>query len=182
MPRSATDMDASRESFGRSHSSEDTTLERTESHSVSPVVSSMSGEGQGGSTTRPFTTRKGPKLWSVVVLSALVSAAAVAAVGCFCALIYPILRELRAARVREQDGAELRMLGFWSILVLSVFAGCICCVFSWTLTYLDSHQPGMGLPTLAHFRDASGHGFHMGYGVAVLNGVMAMLTIIWSLT
>ncbi len=31
-------------------------------------------------------------------------------------------------------------------------------------------------------RDVFGHCFHMGYGIAVLNGIMAMLTVIWSLT
>ncbi|XP_037618276.1 ADP-ribosylation factor-like protein 6-interacting protein 6 [Sebastes umbrosus] len=127
--------------------------------------------------------RNGHKPWSVVVLSVLGSAVAVAAVGCVCALIYPILKELRAERVKREDGTEERMMGFWSILVLSVLVGWICCVFSWTLTYLDSYQPGraLGTPlTLTHFRDVSG--LHMGYGVAVLNGVMAMLTVIWSLT
>uniref|UniRef100_A0AAQ5ZAD3 ADP-ribosylation factor-like 6 interacting protein 6 n=1 Tax=Amphiprion ocellaris TaxID=80972 RepID=A0AAQ5ZAD3_AMPOC len=87
--------------------------------------------------------------------------------------------------VRGEDGTEQRMLGFWSILVLSVLVGCICCVFSWTFSYLDSYQPGMvfSMPqTLAHFRDGSGRGFLMSYGVAVLNGVMAMLTVIWSLS
>ncbi|XP_051283281.1 ADP-ribosylation factor-like protein 6-interacting protein 6 [Dicentrarchus labrax] len=169
MPRSATDTDVWRESFGRSYSPED--MEHTESHSVS-------GEGHGARAGRTFTARRGPKLWSVVVMSVLSSAVAVAAVGCLCALIYPILKELRAERVRGQDGTEERMLGFWSILVLSVLAGCICCVFSWTLTYLDSQQTGIPTLTLTHFRD----GFHMGYGVAVLNGIMAVLTVIWSLT
>uniref|UniRef100_A0A3P9DTD8 Uncharacterized protein n=1 Tax=Maylandia zebra TaxID=106582 RepID=A0A3P9DTD8_9CICH len=71
-----------------------------------------------------------------------------------CALIYPILKELRAERVTGEDGTEEKMLGFWSLLVLSV--GCICCVFSWMLTYLDSFQPGMDFPilrTVAHVRD-----------------------------
>ncbi|XP_044044340.1 ADP-ribosylation factor-like protein 6-interacting protein 6 isoform X2 [Siniperca chuatsi] len=165
MPRAATDMDVIRESFGRSYSSED--MEHAESHSWRPGVTVISREGPGGSARRPFTNQNGPKPWSVVVLSVMGSAVAVAAVGCFCALIYPILK------------------GFWSILVLSVLVGCICCVFSWTLTYLDSYQPGMVFPTpltLAHFRDVSGHGFHMSYGVAVLNGIMAILTVIWSLT
>ncbi|XP_039870771.1 ADP-ribosylation factor-like protein 6-interacting protein 6 [Simochromis diagramma] len=126
----------------------------------------------------------GPKPWPVVALSVLGSAGAVAAVGFLCALIYPILKELRAERVTGEDGTEEKMLGFWSLLVLSVLVGCICCVFSWMLTYLDSFQPGMDFPTLrtvAHVRDASDRGFHVGYGVAVLNGIMAMLTIIWSL-
>ena len=33
--------------------------------------------------------------------------------------------------------------GFWSILVLSVIAGCICCAFSLSITYMDSYTPGM---------------------------------------
>uniref|UniRef100_A0A3P9D188 Uncharacterized protein n=1 Tax=Maylandia zebra TaxID=106582 RepID=A0A3P9D188_9CICH len=65
-----------------------------------------------------------------------------------CALIYPILKELRAERVTGEDGTEEKILGFWSLLVLSVLVGCICCVFSWMLTYLDSFQPGMDFPTL----------------------------------
>uniref|UniRef100_A0A3P9C9D9 Uncharacterized protein n=1 Tax=Maylandia zebra TaxID=106582 RepID=A0A3P9C9D9_9CICH len=65
-----------------------------------------------------------------------------------CALIYPILKELQAERVTGEDGTEEKMLGFWSLLVLSVLVGCICCVFSWMLTYLDSFQPGMDFPTL----------------------------------
>ncbi|XP_062270589.1 ADP-ribosylation factor-like protein 6-interacting protein 6 isoform X3 [Scomber scombrus] len=130
-------------------------------------VSFMSAEGTAGNGGRPFTYRNGPGPWPGVALSVLASSAAVAAVGGFSALLYPILT------------------GFWSILVLSVLAGCICCIFSWTLTYLDSYQPGMGLPTLltlSYLRDLSAHGFHMCYGVAVLNGIMAMLTVIWSLT
>ncbi|XP_054480069.1 ADP-ribosylation factor-like protein 6-interacting protein 6 [Anoplopoma fimbria] len=112
---------------------------------------------------------------------------AVSAVGCVCALIYPILTELRAERVMGEDRTEERLLGFWSILVLSVLVGCICCVFSWTITYLDSYQParllGSPPPTLDHMRDGwMDHGFHMGYGVAVMNGIMAMLTVTWSLT
>ncbi|XP_023282684.1 ADP-ribosylation factor-like protein 6-interacting protein 6 [Seriola lalandi dorsalis] len=141
----------------------------------------MSGEGAGGRAA----ARSGPRLWSVVGLSVFGSAVSVALVGCFCALIYPILKELRAVRLIGEDGSEEKILGFWSILVLSLLAGCICCVSSWTLTYLDSYQPGMAFPTLldlTNFSDASGCAFHMGYGVVVLNGVMAMLTVIWSLT
>ncbi|KAI3365911.1 hypothetical protein L3Q82_000728 [Scortum barcoo] len=160
MPRRAV-----RDTFGRSFSSEDS--DHPEALPVSPGGTVRSGDGPGGGAGRPPTDRSDPRPWSVVVLSVLCAAGAVAAAGSFCALIYPILK------------------GFWSILLLSVFVGCICCVFSWTLTFFDSRQPGMVFPTrltLAHFRDVSGHGLHMGYGVAVLNGIMAMLTVIWSLT
>ncbi|KAM9334052.1 ADP-ribosylation factor-like protein 6-interacting protein 6 [Symphorus nematophorus] len=180
MPRSSeTHRDALTQSLARSYSSED--MDHTESHSVSAGGTVLSGRGQGHGGT---AGRSGARRWSVVVLSVLGSAVAVTAAGCFCALIYPILRELRAERVRGQDGTEQRMLGFWSVLVLSVLAGCLCCVFSWTLTYLNSQKPGPLSPalTLTHLRDVSAHGFHLGYGVAVLNGVMALLTVVWSLT
>lgn len=145
----------------------------------------MTGDGSAG---RPGSHRSGPGPRpgprAAVLLSVLASAVTVAAAGCFCALVYPIIKELRAERVRAEDGTEQRMLGFWSILVLSLLAGCICCIFSWTFSFLDSFQPGMLFPTpltLERCRDGSGRGFLMSYGVAVLNGVMAMLTVIWSL-
>ncbi|KAK2856714.1 hypothetical protein Q5P01_005449 [Channa striata] len=141
-------------------------------------------DGPDGGAGRAFTQRSGRKPWSVVVLSALLSAAAVATLGCFCALAYPIVKELRGERVRGENGSEEKMLGFWSITVLSLLVGCTCTIFSWTLTFFDSYKPGMVFPTplaLSHFRDVSGEGLHVGYGVAVLNGIMAMLTVIWSL-
>ncbi|XP_034533653.1 ADP-ribosylation factor-like protein 6-interacting protein 6 isoform X2 [Notolabrus celidotus] len=171
MPRSATD----RASFGRSYSSED--FQQTDSYEVRPGAAAMSAEGPGGTPApgRPVSSRIGPKQWSYTALSVLGSAVSVSAVGCLCALIYPILKELRAERVRGDDGTEQRML-----------AGCACCVFSWSLTYLNSHQPSRESPTHllkpADIRDISAPGFHMSYGVAVLNGIMAMLTVIWSLT
>ncbi|XP_056156923.1 ADP-ribosylation factor-like protein 6-interacting protein 6 [Lampris incognitus] len=125
------------------------------------------------------------KRWPVVLVSSLCSVLAIGAAGVFCALLYPILRELRAERVKAEDGTEVRILGFWSILVLSVSAGCICCVFSWTLTYLDSYQSGMAVLKPVAFlrlRDTPAESFHVGYGVAVLNGIMATITVIWSLS
>ncbi|KAM7365244.1 hypothetical protein PAMP_016189 [Pampus punctatissimus] len=170
MQRSATDGVVLSESL-----SEDTV------HAEPPVRSgeSLMSAGPGGSS------RSSRRLWPVFALSVLLSSAAVAAAGSFSALIYPVLSELRSERVRGEDGTEVRMLGFWGILVLSVLVGWICCVLSWTLTYLDSYRPGMVFPTpltLTCFRDVLGHGLHMGYGVAVLNGIMAMLTVIWSLS
>ncbi|KAM9327962.1 ADP-ribosylation factor-like protein 6-interacting protein 6 [Pholidichthys leucotaenia] len=131
-----------------------------------------------------FSGQQGVKPWSVAVLSVLSSAAVMTAVGFCCALLYPIIKELRTERVRAEDGTEERMLGFWSILVLSVLVGCVCFIFSWTLTYLDSYQPGMVFPTLSlpNFSDASGNGLHLSYGVAVLIGLMSMLTVMWSLS
>ncbi|MEQ2301156.1 hypothetical protein AMECASPLE_033049 [Ameca splendens] len=141
----------------------------------------MSEHGLRGSG-RPRSSGLTP--WLTVIVSALGSAAAVAAVGSFCAIIYPILRELRAERLPGENGSEERMLGFWSILVISVLAGCISWIFSWVLTYLDSYQHGMAFPSLLSlpdFRDASSHGFNMSYGLAVLNGIMVMLTVVYSL-
>uniref|UniRef100_A0A8C6WSV0 ADP-ribosylation factor-like protein 6-interacting protein 6 n=1 Tax=Neogobius melanostomus TaxID=47308 RepID=A0A8C6WSV0_9GOBI len=111
-------------------------------------------------------------------LSALCSAVVLAAVGCVCALIYPVLKELRELRVRGQDGTEQRMLGFWSILALSLVVTCLCSTCSLFLTHLDSAHSmtrPQGLPQ-------NSNGARLDYGMAVLNGVMAMFTVIWSLT
>uniref|UniRef100_A0A3P9CEJ9 Uncharacterized protein n=1 Tax=Maylandia zebra TaxID=106582 RepID=A0A3P9CEJ9_9CICH len=78
-----------------------------------------------------------------------------------CTLLYPILKELQAERVTGEDGTEEKMLGFWSLLVLSVLVGCICCVFSWMFTYLDSFQPGMDFPTLRTVAHAVRNGWHV---------------------
>lgn len=131
------------------------------------------------------TAQQGCKPWFRVASAVVLSATAVAAMGCVCALLYPVLKELRAVRVTAEDGAEQRMLGFWSILALSALVGIICCIFSWTLSYLDSGQPGRAFPsplTPLSCRDEPAHVVHMSYGIAALNGVMAMLTVIWSLT
>ncbi|XP_071381904.1 ADP-ribosylation factor-like protein 6-interacting protein 6 [Centroberyx affinis] len=183
MPRSAvTDTDVFGESVGRLSSTEG--VEHAATVSLRTGINVASGEGPGMTRGQRFDHRNGSKPWPVLVLSTLGSALALAAVGAFCALLYPLLKELRAERVRAEDGTEVRMLGFWSILVLSVSAGFICCAFSWTLTYLDSYKPGMVFPTplaLSQLRHAPGQGFHVGYTVAVLNGIMATLTVIWSL-
>ncbi|XP_034029314.1 ADP-ribosylation factor-like protein 6-interacting protein 6 isoform X1 [Thalassophryne amazonica] len=103
----------------------------------------------------PLWTQKCRKPWTVVVLSALCSAVSVAAVGSVAAFLYPILRDLRAERVTRQDGTEVRMLGFWSIMVVSLSAGCVCSIFSWIIIYLDSYQPGMVITKprfLSYFR------------------------------
>ncbi|XP_008428133.1 ADP-ribosylation factor-like protein 6-interacting protein 6 [Poecilia reticulata] len=139
-------------------------------------------------STHGFSGRLGSSRltpWLKATFSVLGSAFAMFAVGAFCALTYPILRELRVERLRDESGTEERMLGFWSILMISAVAGCISCIYSWTLTQLDSYQPGMAFPSLLSlldFRDPSSHGFNMNSGLAVLNGILAMLTVIWSLS
>lgn len=69
--------------------------------SVNPEVSGDTDES---------TVRKGPKRWSPVVLSAVGSAAAVAAVGCFCALVYPILKGKRVHAPARTSATHARYL------------------------------------------------------------------------
>lgn len=74
--------------------------------------------------------------------------------------------------------------GFWSLLIISLTAGLSCCSFSWTVTYFDSFEPGMFPPTPlspARFKKLTGHSFHMGYSMAILNGIVAALTVAWCL-
>ncbi|XP_029461366.1 ADP-ribosylation factor-like protein 6-interacting protein 6 isoform X2 [Rhinatrema bivittatum] len=76
------------------------------------------------------------------------------------------------------------MKGFWSLLILSLTVGLSCCSFSWTVTYFDSFEPGMFPPTPlspARFRKLTGHSFHLGYSMAILNGIVAALTVAWCL-
>ncbi|XP_056444505.1 ADP-ribosylation factor-like protein 6-interacting protein 6 [Gadus chalcogrammus] len=122
-------------------------------------------------------THRPKRRWPLVLLSSVCSAVVVFAAGVICALLYTILRELRAERVTVDDGTEVSMLGFWSILVLSAIAGCICCVFSLSLTYMDSYTPSK-----SNFRRSTGRSFHVGYAVALLNGFMASLAAGWTLS
>ncbi|XP_061640914.1 ADP-ribosylation factor-like protein 6-interacting protein 6 [Phyllopteryx taeniolatus] len=143
---------------------------------------SHTGAVLGGSSVKRLNN--GFKPLTVMALSVVVSAVVVLAVGAFYAVLDPILQELRAGRVKEEDGAEVRMLGFWSILVLSVLTGLSCCVFSWTLTYLNYYKPGLVPPTLLTLLCSDKHerDFLLDYGVALLNGTMATFTVIWNLT
>ncbi|XP_055069289.1 ADP-ribosylation factor-like protein 6-interacting protein 6 [Misgurnus anguillicaudatus] len=123
-------------------------------------------------------------LWPARVVSMLCSIAVVSFIAVLISFLYIILKDLRAERITTEDGAEVRLMGFWSILILSSVAGLLCCSFSWTLTYFDSFEPGMFPPTplsSARFKRMTGHSFHMGYSMAILNGVVAALTLIWYL-
>uniref|UniRef100_A0A8C4N0J1 ARF like GTPase 6 interacting protein 6 n=1 Tax=Equus asinus TaxID=9793 RepID=A0A8C4N0J1_EQUAS len=104
--------------------------------------------------------------WPVQVLSIL------------CSLLFAILLAFLLAI------AYLVVKGFWTLLIISLTAGFSCCSFSWTVTYFDSFEPGMFPPTPlspARFKKLTGHSFHMGYSMAILNGIVAALTVAWCL-
>ncbi|XP_030639237.1 ADP-ribosylation factor-like protein 6-interacting protein 6 [Chanos chanos] len=125
------------------------------------------------------------KRWPARVLSMLCCIVILLLVALFFAFLYIILKDLRTARIIAEDGSEVRILGFWSLLVLSSLAGISCCSFSWTLTYFDSFEPGTFPPTPlspTRLRRLTGHSFHLGYNMAILNGIVAALTVIWCLT
>lgn len=113
-----------------------------------------------------------------LVLSVLSSVVVLAAVGCVCALIYPVLKELKDVRVKAEDGTEQRMLGFWSILALALVVAFLCSASSLCLIHLDSVHFRTRTPGPPHNSTSA----RLDYGMAVLNGVMAMFTVIWSLT
>uniref|UniRef100_A0A672LUB2 ADP-ribosylation factor-like protein 6-interacting protein 6 n=1 Tax=Sinocyclocheilus grahami TaxID=75366 RepID=A0A672LUB2_SINGR len=149
-------------------------------------------------------------LWPARIVSVLCSVVIVSFIAVLISFLYIVLKDLRAERITTEDGSEVRLLGrsklhlvyfnvvaaycktqdffpagFWSILVLSSLAGVLCCSFSWTLTYFDSFEPGMFPPTplsSARLKRMTGHSFHMGYSMAILNGIVAALTLIWYLT
>ncbi|KAL6456039.1 hypothetical protein MHYP_G00358900 [Metynnis hypsauchen] len=123
--------------------------------------------------------------WPARICSMLFCLVIFSFIAVLVSFLYIILKDLRAEKITTEDGAEIRLLGFWSMLVLSSLAGVLCCSFSWTLTYFDSFEPGMFPPTPlspAKLRKMTGHSFHMGYSMAILNGIVAALTVIWCLT
>ncbi|XP_043432680.1 ADP-ribosylation factor-like protein 6-interacting protein 6 isoform X3 [Prionailurus bengalensis] len=104
--------------------------------------------------------------WPVQILSIL------------CSLLFAILLAFLLAI------AYLIVKGFWTLLIISLSAGFSCCSFSWTVTYFDSFEPGMFPPTPlspARFKKLTGHSFHMGYSMAILNGIVAAFTVAWCL-
>ncbi|XP_041119673.1 ADP-ribosylation factor-like protein 6-interacting protein 6 [Polyodon spathula] len=124
------------------------------------------------------------KKWPARLFAMLCCVVILSVVAFLLAFVYAFLKDLRSEKERNEDGTEINMLGFWSLLVFSLSAGLACCSFSWTLTYLDSFEPGMFPPTPlspACFRKLTGHSFHIGYSMAILNGIMAALTVIWCL-
>lgn len=88
MPRGATTRHVF--SFRRSYSSED---------EPDPKDPDVSGQNPDQRPLEPVAlqlqTRTGPRLWWSVGISVLGSVAAMTAIGCFCALIYPILKGMR---------------------------------------------------------------------------------------
>uniref|UniRef100_A0A673H4B9 ADP-ribosylation factor-like protein 6-interacting protein 6 n=1 Tax=Sinocyclocheilus rhinocerous TaxID=307959 RepID=A0A673H4B9_9TELE len=86
-------------------------------------------------------------LWPARIVSVLCSVVIVSFIAVLISFLYIVLKDLRAERITTEDGSEVRLLGFWCILVLSSVAGVLCCSFSWTLTYFDSFEPGMFPPT-----------------------------------
>ncbi|XP_058520468.1 ADP-ribosylation factor-like protein 6-interacting protein 6 [Ochotona princeps] len=122
--------------------------------------------------------------WPVQVLSVLCSLLFAAILAFLLAIVYLVVKELHAENLKNEDGVDSGILGFWTLLTISLAAGFSCCSFSWTVTYFDSFEPGMFPPTPlspARFKKLTGHSFHMGYSMAILNGIVAALTVAWCL-
>nr|XP_006196230.2 ADP-ribosylation factor-like protein 6-interacting protein 6 isoform X1 [Vicugna pacos] len=122
--------------------------------------------------------------WPVQVLSILCSLLFAVLLAILLAITYLIVKELHAENLKNEDDVHTGLLGFWTLLIISLTAGFSCCSFSWTVTYFDSFEPGMFPPTPlspARFKKMTGHSFHMGYSMAILNGIVAALTVAWCL-
>ncbi|XP_852185.2 ADP-ribosylation factor-like protein 6-interacting protein 6 isoform X2 [Canis lupus familiaris] len=133
----------------------------------------LAAGGQGAARRRP-----------VRVLSILCSLLFAVLVAFLLAIAYLVVKELHAENLKTEDDTDTGLLGFWTLLIISLSAGFSCCSFSWTVTYFDSFEPGMFPPTPlspARFKKLTGHSFHMGYSMAILNGIVAALTVAWCL-
>ncbi|XP_073503268.1 ADP-ribosylation factor-like protein 6-interacting protein 6 [Phyllobates terribilis] len=139
--------------------------------------------GQNGTVKTQVVTSKRGKRWPARLLSMVCCLVIVSIFALLFVVLYIVVQDLQTGKVNE-DGIKVSLLGFWSLLVLSVLAGLSCCTFSWTVTYFDSFEPGMFPPTPLspkRFKKMTGHSFHMGYTMAILNGIVAALTVMWCL-
>ncbi|XP_056392515.1 ADP-ribosylation factor-like protein 6-interacting protein 6 [Hyla sarda] len=149
-------------------------------HSLNPETEEP---GQNGTIRTQVVTSKRGKRWPARLLSMLCCLVIVSILAVLFFVLYIVVQDMQAGKVNE-DGIKTSYLGFWSLLVLSLLAGLSCCSFSWTVTYFDSFEPGMFPPTPlspARFKRMTGHSFHMGYTMAILNGIVAALTVLWCL-
>ncbi|XP_034986216.1 ADP-ribosylation factor-like protein 6-interacting protein 6 [Zootoca vivipara] len=135
-------------------------------------------------TTLAPLTDGAARRWPSRAFSVLCCLLAVSLLAFLLAIACLVLRDLRSEKGKTDENIETSILGFWSLLVLSLMSGLSCCSFSWTLTYFDSFEPGMFPPTPlspARFKRMTGHSFHMGYSMAILNGIVAALALVWCL-
>ncbi|XP_060113233.1 ADP-ribosylation factor-like protein 6-interacting protein 6 isoform X1 [Heteronotia binoei] len=122
--------------------------------------------------------------WPSRACSVLCCLLAVCLLAFLLAVACLVLKDLQSEKGKTDESIDTNILGFWSLLILALVAGLSCCSFSWTVTYFDSFEPGMFPPTPlspARFKRMTGHSFHVGYSMAILNGVVAALTVIWCL-
>ncbi|KAG8510423.1 ADP-ribosylation factor-like protein 6-interacting protein 6, partial [Galemys pyrenaicus] len=85
--------------------------------------------------------------WPVQVLSILCSLLFAILLAFLLAITYLIVKELHTENLKNEDDVDTGLLGFWTLLIISLTAGFSCCSFSWTVTYFDSFEPGMFPPT-----------------------------------
>jgi hypothetical protein len=129
-------------------------------------------------------SRAQARRWPVQLLSIVCSLLFAALLAFLLAIAYLVVKELHAENLKNEEDVDTGLLGFWTLLIVSLTAGFSCCSFSWTVTYFDSFEPGMFPPTPlspARFKKLTGHSFHMGYSMAILNGIVAALTVAWCL-
>uniref|UniRef100_A0A8C5L4Y6 ADP-ribosylation factor-like 6 interacting protein 6 n=2 Tax=Jaculus jaculus TaxID=51337 RepID=A0A8C5L4Y6_JACJA len=139
---------------------------------------------RNGILPAPAGSRARVRRWPVQILSILCSLLFAVLLAFLLAIAYLIVKELHSENLKNEDDMNTGLLGFWTLLIISLIAGFSCCSFSWTVTYFDSFEPGMFPPTPlspARFKKLTGHSFHMGYSMAILNGIVAALTVAWCL-
>ncbi|KAK2505006.1 hypothetical protein MC885_004475 [Smutsia gigantea] len=143
-------------------------------------------EKRNGIFSANASGRAQSRRWPVQVLSIVCSLLFAILLAFLLAIAYLIVKELHAENLKNEGDTDTGLLGvrFWTLLIISITAGFSCCSFSWTVTYFDSFEPGMFPPTPlspTRFKKLTGHSFHMGYSMAILNGIVAALTIVWCL-
>ncbi|XP_012664423.1 ADP-ribosylation factor-like protein 6-interacting protein 6 [Otolemur garnettii] len=153
----------------------------------------------------PTGIRVQGRRWPVQVLSILCSLLFVILLAFLLAIAYLVIKELHAENLKNEDDVDTGLLG----MDLITFGGLDCGPQDESAAKQDrqrwqwqKHPAGQinvlgGLPSLPfpltdHLQEISstsflfllkltGHSFHMGYSMAILNGIVAALTVAWCL-
>ncbi|XP_042804723.1 ADP-ribosylation factor-like protein 6-interacting protein 6 isoform X1 [Panthera leo] len=163
--------------------------------SSEPRKSSLLQRDRDGSPVLPdkrngiFSTVAGGRAqarrWPVQILSILCSLLFAILLAFLLAIAYLIVKELHAENLKTED-VDTGLLGFWTLLIISLSAGFSCCSFSWTVTYFDSFEPGMFPPTPlspARFKTSqvSHRRGNLRAGVVFLSGEKKIMETDWTL-
>lgn len=98
-------------------------------------------------------------------------------------IVDDVIDEADVEQKQETNWLHHLFIGFdLRVLIWALASGLAVGIFTWMIIYMDSVEPGINPPTPispSKLREVSGHNFHMGYVMAIINGVVFFVIGIW---